>query len=322
MFETNIYNTAEIKTVKGILKKNLIFIDAHLAALAIEHGCILYSTDSDFPEPQMAKSFKKIFVKVKQTCYIPNIMNNRQQILIDRLNNTGHLSVVNQSKELGVTEMTIRRDLQLLEKDGIATRVHGGAVPRSPVPHGVDIMSQKPRKNQVAIAKKAVKLLNPGSTVLFNVGTTVLQVAREIATLKIPLTVITNSLPVAVALYKSECQVILPGGTLRRQGLDLIGPITEKNLDEYHVDTLISGCDGADSKVGFFTNDVNLTPIEKKSVQIAEKTVIVTESAKFLSRSFAQFATIDDISAVVTDKELPESDIQNLRKAGIELYAI
>ncbi len=178
-------------------------------------------------------------------------MNSRQQILVDRLNNTGHLSVVEQAKELAVTEMTIRRDLQLFEKDGIATRVHGGAVPRSPIPHGIDIMAKKPREPQIAIAKQAVKLLKPGSTVLFNVGTTVLQVAREIATLKIPLTVITNSLPVAIALYKSECQVILPGGTLRRQGLDLIGPLTLKNIDEYHVDVLITGCDGALPDEGF-----------------------------------------------------------------------
>jgi DeoR family transcriptional regulator, aga operon transcriptional repressor len=249
-------------------------------------------------------------------------MNNRQQTLIDRLNNTGHLSVVEQANELGVTEMTIRRDLQLFEKGGIATRVHGGAVPRSPIPHGIDIMAQKPRESQVAIAKQAVKLLKPGSTVLFNVGTTVLQVAREIATVKIPLTVITNSIPVAVALYKSECQVILPGGTLRRQGLDLTGPITEKNLDEYHVDVLISGCDGADSKVGFFTNDINLTPIEKKSVKIADRAVIVTESSKFLGRSFEQFATMDDISVLVTDKGLPASDITNIENRGPELFLV
>ncbi len=247
-------------------------------------------------------------------------MNKRQQILINRLKNTGHFSVVEQAKELRVTEMTIRRDLKLLEEQGIATRVHGGAIPRSPVPHGINMMAKKPRNNQIAIAKQALSLLESGSTVLLNIGTTVLQVAREIAAVKIPLTVITNSIPVAITLFQSECQVLMTGGTLRRQSIDLVGPITEQNLNEYHVDTLITGCDGADSKTGFFTNDVNLTPMEKKSVQIAEKVIIVTESSKFINRSFAKFASIDEVSVVVTDKNLPESDIQNLNKVGVEVF--
>ena len=246
-------------------------------------------------------------------------MNKRQQILLDRLKNTGHISVLDQAKELSVTEMTIRRDLSFFEKKGIATRIHGGAIPNDPLPLGIDIMANKPREAQTSIAKQTVKLLKPGSTVLFNVGTTVLQVAREIAVTKIPLTVITNSIPVAVALYQSECQVILPGGTLRRQGLDLTGPITEKNLNEYHVDALISGCDGAMADEGFFTSDINLAEIEKKSVEIAKQVIIVTESNKFGQKSFAKFANTSDIAYLVTDKKLSKQNQSILSKAGVEI---
>jgi DeoR/GlpR family transcriptional regulator of sugar metabolism len=247
-------------------------------------------------------------------------MNQRQQILLDRLKNTGHISVLNQAKELSVTEMTIRRDLSFFEKQGIATRIHGGAIPSVPLPQGIDIMAGKPREAQTAIAKQTLKLLTPGSTVLFNIGTTVLQVAREIATAKIHLTVITTSIPVAVALYQSECQVILPGGTLRRQGLDLTGPITEKNLNEYHVDALISGCDGAVADDGFFTSDINLAEIEKKSVEIAKQVIMVTESNKFGQKSFAKFANISDIAYLVTDKNLSARNQTALSAAGVKIF--
>ncbi|MEA2011691.1 MAG: DeoR/GlpR family DNA-binding transcription regulator [Verrucomicrobiota bacterium] len=241
-------------------------------------------------------------------------MNKRQQILIDKLNNIGYVSVIDIAKEFNVTEMTIRRDLSFFEKEGFAIRVHGGAVPRSPVPLGIDVMMQKPRDTQIAIAKQALKLLKPYQTIIFNVGTTILQIAKEIAVAKIPLTVITNSIPVAITLYKSKCQVLLTGGTLREHGLDLIGPITEKNLHEYHVDLLISGCDAALADEGFFTSDINLAEIEKKSVKISHRTIVVTESNKFGHKSFAKFANINEVDIVITDSNISKEDLFLLQK--------
>jgi DeoR/GlpR family transcriptional regulator of sugar metabolism len=246
-------------------------------------------------------------------------MNDRCRILVDKLKSEGHVSVVEQSKKLQVTEMTIRRDLRALEEMGVAIRVHGGAIPATPLPRGLDVITRIPRKDQILIAKRAVAMLAPDSTVMLNVGTTVFQVAREIAASNIPLTVITNSLPVAVALHQSECQVILTGGLLRNKALDLAGPLTEKNLDEYQVDILIAGCDGMDPEKGFYTSDANLAAIERHSAKIARKVAIVAESAKFATRAFAKFAEIEDVSTLITDDGISKSAHSLLEKCGVEV---
>jgi len=245
-------------------------------------------------------------------------MNDRQKKILQKLKKSGHVSVASEALVLGVNEMTLRRDLIFLEKAGVVTRVHGGAVPCSPT-SGLDFLTIPPRKEQIAIAKETVKHIEPNSTIMLNTGTTVMQVAKEIADNEIPLTVITNSLAVAIVLYRSKCQVILTGGTLREQWVDLTGPITLKNLNEYYVDLLISGCDGALVSDGFFTSDINLAEIEKKSVEISKRVIIVAESYKFENKSFASFATIDQVDMVISDNGMIESDIAELKQNSTDL---
>jgi DeoR family transcriptional regulator of aga operon len=246
-------------------------------------------------------------------------MNHRQQTLIDELNTNGHVSVVDLAAKLKVTEMTIRRDLQQLESQQLLTRVHGGALPCSKLPLGADILTSPANDKQIAIAKLTVDTLPNDATVMLNVGTTVLQIAREIARRQLALTVVTNSLPVAVTLYQSECHVLLTGGSLRRQSLDLVGPVTEQNIDEYHVDILIAGCDGAMAGEGFFTNDVNLAAMEQKAVRIASEVIIVTESHKFHKRSLAKFADISEVSTIITDSQLSSADADLITQNKITL---
>jgi len=246
-------------------------------------------------------------------------MNTRQKKILQKLKRNGHVSIAKEAHAFAVNEMTIRRDLNILESIGEATRIHGGAIPQVSIPGGMDFLATSPRDAQIRIAQETIKHLEPNSTVMLNTGTTVLQVAREIATSEIPLTVITNSLPVAIVLYRSQCQVILTGGTLREKWVDLTGPLTQKNLDAYYVDILIAGCDGALPQEGFFTSDINLAEIEKKSVQISNKVIIVTESSKFGKKSFAKFATIDKVDIIISDKKLPKSTVDELSKQNIQV---
>jgi DeoR/GlpR family transcriptional regulator of sugar metabolism len=246
-------------------------------------------------------------------------MNKRQKTIFSRLKAAGYLSIVEQAKAMHVAEMTVRRDLQMFEDMGLAIRIHGGAIPKSELALSIDSIMKPARSSQIRIAKAAMRQIVPGSIIMLNTGTTVLQVAREIAASGISMTVITNSLPVAIALYKSETQVLMTGGALRRHALDLAGPLTVKNLDEYHVDTIISGCDGADSRDGFFTNDMDLAELEKKIVSIARRVIIVAEHGKFSKRSLAKFANIEDADMVITDSKLSSVDTRNFEKAGVIL---
>lgn len=249
-------------------------------------------------------------------------MNDRQKKILQKLKKNGHISITEESKTFGVNEMTIRRDLTALEKIGEATRVHGGAIPRSPMPGGLDFMTAPPREAQIAIAKETVKHLPPNSSVMLNTGTTVLQVAREIAAAELQLNIITNSLAVAIALYRTPCQVLLTGGTLRQKWVDLAGPMTLKNIDEFNVDILITGCDAALADEGVFTSDINLAEIERKAVEKSNQVIVVTESTKFGKKDFAKFATIDEVDMVITDRELSASINQQLQKNKLNVIAI
>ena len=154
-------------------------------------------------------------------------------------------------------------------------------------------------------------------------GSTCLSFAKVVARLNLlPLTVVTHSLPVAAALFQSRCRVILLGGELRSSSMDLIGPAAEKSLEEYHVEWLVSGCDGAFADYGFYTSDERLSNLEKRTISIADRTAIITESAKFGRRALTRFASLDDIDLLVTDDALAPADEAKLAARDIEIVKV
>ena len=106
---------------------------------------------------------------------------------------------------------------------------------------------------------------------------------------------------------------------MRTNSLDLIGPAAERNLLDYRVDYLVSGCDAALSEYGFYTSDVSLAQLERKSIQIAEKSAVITDSSKFSRGALTRFAALSDINLLVTDNKLAANDLKNLQTANIEV---
>ncbi|MDD5699216.1 MAG: DeoR/GlpR family DNA-binding transcription regulator [Victivallaceae bacterium] len=245
-------------------------------------------------------------------------MNIRQQKLLKKLKKQGSLSIESEAFELQVSSMTIRRDIQLFVDHGLAVKTHGGAVSRANDLEQLFIQS-KASDAQRRIAVKAVELIPDKSSIMLSNGSTTLEVARQLAVSGKQLSVVTNSLPIAATLFQTGIQVILTGGTLRSNSLDLAGPVTEKNINEYYIDILISGCDGAKSNEGFFTKDLELAETERKSVEKSRKVIIVTESYKFNSPSFVKFASPDKIGALISDSGLSLQDQTKLKKYGIQV---
>ena len=247
-------------------------------------------------------------------------MNSRQKTLVEKLYKLGRLFIKEEATAFAVAPMTIRRDIQFFESQGIAIRTHGGAVPRVNEPLQIFTQSEA-SAIQKKIARKAVEMIPAESTLMLSTGSTTLEVARQLAASDLRICVITNSLPIAAVLFQTKIQVVLTGGSLRSNSLDLTGPVTEKNLDEYYIDILITGCDGV-SQDGFFTKDLNLAEMEKKSVKKSAKTIVVTESHKFNKPAFVKFASLDEISTVITDKKLPDEFSRQLLHSGIELILL
>jgi len=245
-------------------------------------------------------------------------MNKRQKTLLDKLSRLGQLSLEEEAAAFDVSTMTIRRDITMFENLGLAIRTQGGAVARVSEP-GQLLGDNHSTETQRRIARKTVEIIPAECTLMLSGGSTTLEVARQLAVSGKHLSVVTNSLQIAAALFQTSVQVILTGGSLRANSLDLVGPVTEKNIDEYYIDILISGCDGAVATEGFFTKDLNLAAMERKSVEKSRKVIIVTESAKFNHPSFVKFAEPGKIAMVITDSNINEKDLTTLKKHNIEV---
>ena len=246
-------------------------------------------------------------------------MSTRQTKLIEILSEEGRLDVRPLAERFGVSEMTIRRDLKLLQEHGFIARTHGGGIPTGKLrflqqafPH-YEVTGEK-----AAIGKTAALLVEPGQTVLIESGTTALEVARNLPR-NSNLTVATTSLCVLQELYGTPMQLLLFGGYVRPDFPSLYGPMTEAMLKSFHVNTLFIGCDGADSSSGFYTSNLLISSLEQEMIRIADRVIIVTESSKFGRKGFVRFATPDQVQTIVTDTRLSTADKKNLAERGVDV---
>ncbi len=246
-------------------------------------------------------------------------MDERKAAIIDLLAETERVSVRELARRFAVSGMTIRRDFRELEKQGLLVRTHGGAVSSGKLRfiHGA-LPDSEVSDAKAAIGKRAAALVKPGQTIMIDTGTTALEVARHVP--RDPsITVVTTSLGAAQELYRSGLTVLLLGGFLRWEFPSVYGPMTEKLLNEIRVDTLFIGCDGASSDDGFYSNDLHISSLEQAMTRIAGQVVVVTESSKFGRRAFSRYATVDEVSLVVTDAALPAQDRRNLEERGVSV---
>lgn len=238
-------------------------------------------------------------------------MHSRHFKILDMLQ-SGKIEIRKAAPLLGVSEMTLRRDLRILEKQHLLIQVKGGALPPQAIGDDCPVPDPLlPVRN--AIAEKLYERIFPCKTIFLSTGSTVLRFATLVARRNThPVTVITNSLSVASTLFRSSCRVILLGGEMRTSQMDLVGPAAERSLEEYRVEWLVTGCDGAIANWGFYTSDLSLSDLEKKSISIAEHTAVITDSSKFYRKSLTRFATPADIDLLVTDKNIPQKELETL----------
>ncbi|OQA83474.1 MAG: Glucitol operon repressor [Lentisphaerae bacterium ADurb.Bin242] len=248
-------------------------------------------------------------------------MRDRQRKILEMLRR-GKIFIKETAFELGVTEMTLRRDLRALEERKLLIQIKGGAI-SSPIRYETDTGNRLLNDLKFMIAEALYKRIMPSETLFIGAGSTALAFARVLARKKLPaLTVVTNALPVASTLFQSSCKVILLGGELRTNSLDLVGPMAERNLEEYHVDWLVSGCDGALAGNGFYTSDMSLSNLEKRSISIASHVAVITESGKFGKKALTCFASVNAVDLLVTDYGLPAGEAALLKKAGMEVILV
>ncbi len=217
------------------------------------------------------------------------------------------------------TEMTIRRDLNLLEKNGYLTRTRGGARINEETisdyfTHRHRVISELSKKE--AIAVKAMQFITPSSSVYFDSGTTVLQIAKMLS--DISLFVTTNGPVIALELQRfKNIEVILTGGSLNKEIASTSGPIALEALDKVNIDTAFMGAAGISVDHGFTNAVYNECELKRKALACAKKKIMLIDSTKIGKCLPYTFGNIAQMDVIITDKPLPDELQEQADKAGV-----
>lgn len=243
----------------------------------------------------------------------------RQKRIIEMIKEQGFVKVEALSKELGVSEMTIRRDLEKCEKEGGIQRCYGGAVLKSTTEHetNYDNKIEQNLEGKQKIGQCAAKLVKSKSTIYLDAGTTVFQMAKEI--LDIPeLTVVTNDLLIANLIYtQSQAELIVIGGTVQHILGCTHGFWAEEMLKQIRVDASFSGGLAVDDKFELYNQDERKTAFRKILMANTKESYLLVDKSKFFKTSLCHVHGLESYTSVITDRLLVGEELQFAQHKGI-----
>lgn len=246
----------------------------------------------------------------------------RRQIIMDKLAREQKVYVAELSKLFQVTEETIRRDLEKLEKEDLLRRSYGGAVPTEGTSEDFSFVKRSSinSESKDTLARKAAELFGDGSTIMMDSSTTCLALLHYLQ-IKRNITIITNSIRLAYDFTNSSFRIISTGGNLRANSFALTGSVTCATIAKYYVDFAVFSCKGVDIAKGVMESNEEESVVKQHMMAQAKKTVLLIDHAKFDKTAFTQTCDFSRISAVVTDT-LPSAEWQEyLKGMQVELIA-
>jgi DeoR family transcriptional regulator, aga operon transcriptional repressor len=254
----------------------------------------------------------------------PMLIEERRQHILSLIQKQGRVVVDELSSDLDLSKITIRKDLDYLESKELLVRTHGGALPAQAGALSDPTIQEKEEfyhEEKVKIAKAAAAMVSEGQCIILDSGTTTTEIARSLASFR-HLTIITNALNIATDLARSDFEIIMIGGTLRKNSLSVVGPLAEDVLKEIHADIVFLGVDGFDIKIGLTTPNILEARVNRAMVAAAEKVITVCDSSKFNRRSLSLIVAASEIDHVITDNKLPDEEVKAIRDTGIEVTIV
>lgn len=252
------------------------------------------------------------------------LVDERRRYILDLVQKHGRVLVTELSRSLKISQITIRKDLDYLQAKGLVQRSHGGALSVQPNTLADPTLKEKEKyhfEEKQRIAAAAVKLVQEGQCVLLDSGSTTTAIAQALKQFS-RLAVITNAVNIAADLAGTDFEVILVGGTLRKNSFSLVGPLAEDNLEEMHADILFLGVDGFDPEIGITTPNFLESRVNRAMVKAAQRVVVVCDSSKFNRRSLSRIVPPTAIHQVITDRNLPQDAVESLRAQNIEVTLV
>jgi DeoR/GlpR family transcriptional regulator of sugar metabolism len=246
----------------------------------------------------------------------PNLLaEQRRALILDEVRRRGGVRVNELTRKLGVSDMTVRRDLDALARQGVLEKVHGGAVPvveASTHEPGFEAKSGLELTAKEDIARSAAQLVTPGTAIALSGGTTTYALAHHL--LEVPdLTVVTNSVRVADVFHSAQrtsgqrpgaATVVLTGG-VRTPSDSLVGPVADQAIAALHFDMLFLGVHGISVEAGLSTPNLAEAETNRRLVQSARRVVVVADHTKWGTVGLSSFAALEQVDTLVTDAGLP-----------------
>jgi len=260
----------------------------------------------------MAANTQKLAAPVRRA-RIREMLRENQQVSISGL-----------ASVFGVSEMTVRRDLDTLANNGELRRTHGGAVPAERLVLEFDFAQrrQNHRQAKMAIAVEALKLTKPGHRIILDTGTTTLELAYLLKNSR-DITVITPSLAAASVLqFFPGVETIILGGVMREGNPDLTGAVTERTLDMFAADIAFLGADGIGLDGTLYTEDIRIARVDEKIRQISERTYVLADSSKIARTALSTNGLLNEVDALITDDKITDEHRQALEKTGARLIMV
>ena len=245
----------------------------------------------------------------------------RRREITAKLTAEGKVIVSELAREFGVTEETIRRDLERLDNDGIASKTYGGAVARHAgaldLPYNVREGVNGAETQD--IAEKLAALITDGERIMLDSSSTALYIVKKLKDKK-NLTIITNSVKILLEIAdKTDWTVLSTGGVLKKGGLSLTGSSAEKMVNSYHVDTAICSCKGVDMLLGVMDSNENDSLIKQAMISSADRRILALDTEKLDKKSFVRVCDLEDIDVIVCDAEPTDKWINFCGENGISL---
>lgn len=249
----------------------------------------------------------------------------RRDIIFNKLTKDGFVTISDLSSACSVSEMTIRRDLDLLAKSGLLHRTHGGAGPiRTGAPARVNLI--EPRfddrstvnvgKKQ-AIAQAASRLVFPGQTIALDIGTTTAYLAAEVSQASV--SIYTCSVKIAARLSDARPMVYLPCGLVHGTEPSIIGALAVEHLRGLNFDTVFLGASGMSENGACFDYSLEDTETKRALIESARETVMLLDSSKFGQTSVVQICEASQIDMLITDATPPPAILARLKAADVEI---
>jgi DeoR/GlpR family transcriptional regulator of sugar metabolism len=248
----------------------------------------------------------------------------RRQQILNLLEETGTLNVGELAGRFAVSLVTIRKDLDELESEGLLQRTFGGAVfsHRSRFNRSFFERVQMHRQEKRAIAAAALGYIKDGDTIILDAGTTTLTLAQLLKEQVKSAFIITCSVPVALELSSAGYDILLLGGFVRNKSLALLGRETLTILDRYRADKAFLGSSGFTVEKGHSTPNPEDAQIKEAIMRVSDETYVLVDSSKYGHNCLTSFARLRDVDLTITDSHLSSSKAKSLEAAGATLRIV